>query len=98
MSEVLNASNQELTNLNSHFLMVAQKQLLQDPISAKHKLGMDDSVANFIDKLSVTDMQKLAESGVCTVQFRFNKASIPHLANYISGDNLAITQAVLGAR
>lgn len=98
MSEVFSASNQELTKLNYQFLMVAQKQLLQDPISAKHKLGMDDSIADFLGSISVTDMQKLAESGVCAVQFRFDKSSIPHLSNYISGDDLAITQAVLGAR
>lgn len=96
MPEVVSISNRELTKLNYQFLMVAQKQLLQDPISAKYKLGMDDSTADFLSSISVTDIQKLAESGVCAVQFRFDKSSITHLTNYISGDDLAITQAVLG--
>ncbi len=98
MSEGVSVQNQELTKLNYQFLMVAQKQIQKNPITAKHQLGMDEATATFLSSMSITDMQKLAESGISAVSFRFDKSNIHHLANYISGDDLAITQAVLGAR
>lgn len=87
---------QELTTLNYQYLLMAQKKLLQNPIVAKHKLGIDDQTADFLGSMSASEIQKLAESGVCTVKFRFDKASIEHLSNFVSGDDMAITQAVLG--
>lgn len=96
MTMIANQANSDLVKLNSHFLMVAQKQLTTDPISAKHKLGLDDSTAEFISQLSPLDIHKLAESGISAITFRFEEESLSHLANYIAGDDLAITQAVLG--
>jgi len=96
MSGTINVSNLELEKLNSHFLMLAQKHLSSNPITAKHKLGVDDATAEFLTSMSPLDIQRLAESGICTVQFRFDSASLNHLSNYIAGDDLAITQAVLG--
>lgn len=98
MQEVGTVQNQELTNLNYQFLIVAQKQIHINPITAKHQLGMDDKTAEFLGSMSATDMQKLAESGISAVSFRFDKSNIHFVENYISGDDLAITQAVLGAR
>lgn len=94
--EIAAVPNQELINLNMQFLMTAQKQLIQNPISAKHQLGMDEETASFLKSMTSADILKLAESGISTIQFRFTQNSIKHLSNFISGDNLAITQALLG--
>lgn len=96
MTMIANQAASEIVKLNSHFLMVAQKQLSADPITAKHKLGLNDSTADFISQLSPLDIHKLAESGISAIQFRFDEGSLSHLKNYIDGDDLAITQAVLG--
>jgi|APLak6261701877_1056259.scaffolds.fasta_scaffold00004_25 hypothetical protein len=96
MSVAHSQAGLDLEKLNSHFLMVAQKQLSIDPITAKHNLGLDDATADFIRQLSPLDVHTLAESGVSAIKFRFDEASISHLKNYIAGDNFAITQAVLG--
>lgn len=98
MSATTNSTNAELIKLNSHFLMAAQKELSVNPISAKHKFGMDDQVASFVTSMSPLDIQRMAESGVCVIKFKFEAESLPYLTNYIGGDDLAITQAVLGAK
>lgn len=96
MTDVNSVANAELIKLNQHFLMFAQKHLSANPMSAKYKLGVDDKTAAFLSSMSPLDIQRLSESGVSAIQFRFNEASIAHLNNYISGDDLALTQAVLG--
>lgn len=96
MTVIANQTSSDLSKLNSHFLMVAQKQLSSDPITAKHKLGLDDTTADFISNLSPLDIHKLSESGISAITFRFEESSLSHLANYIAGDDMAITQAVLG--
>jgi len=96
-AELAHLPNQEITNLNMQFLVTAQKQLIQNPIAAKHQLGIDDATAEFLEAMSTADILKLAQSGISTIQFRFPQSSIKHLTNYISGDNLAITQALLAS-
>jgi hypothetical protein len=76
--------------------MLAQKHLVANPITAKFKLGIDEPTATFLSSMSPLDIQRLSESGVCAIQFRFDESSLPHLNKYISGDDLALTQAVLG--
>jgi|GEM_PF-4756378 hypothetical protein len=98
MSAIANSTNAELIKLNSHFLMAAQRQLSINPITAKHKLGMDEETANFVSSMSPLDIQRMAESGICVIKFKFEVESLPYLTNYINGDDLAITQAVLGAK
>lgn len=93
-----NTNSLDLAKLNFQFLLTAQKRLRTDRISAKLSLGIDDESASFIENISPEEMQRLAESGVSTIQFRFNKDSLTHLSNYVTGDDLAIVQAVMGSR
>ncbi len=90
--------NHELVKLNHHFLMLAQKHLSTNPIMAKHKLGVDETTAAFLSNMSPLDIQRLSESGICTIQFRFNESNLDHLNKYIAGDDLALTLAVLGEK
>ena len=89
------SGDHEITNLNYQYLMLAQKKLQENLITARHNLGLDEDSANFLSTMSIEQLQRLASSGISAIQFRFNKNSIPHLTNYVSGDDLAITQAVL---
>lgn len=95
MSSIQSAANQEITKLNYQFLMVVQKQLLQDELSAKNQFGIDQEVADFLKDLPVTGLQKMAESGICTLYFRFGKECLPYLTDFVEGDDLAICQALL---
>ena len=91
-----NNSNAEMMKLNNHFLILAQQQLTTDPLLARHKLGLTEAASSFISNLSPIDIMKLSDSGISAVTFRFAEGSLAHLTNYLSGDDLAITQAVLG--
>lgn len=59
--------------LNISYLLLAQRLIINDKISAMYRLGLAEDVANIIGELTPTQIVKLAETNQLVCQFRFNE-------------------------
>lgn len=92
---------QEIGKANLLALMCAHQMVLTEPQKAAQVFGLDEQTSEFFKKLTPSNIDRMAQSGMFAFEFRFNGKSLDFLKQYLGGDDLAITQAVInlsGAR
>ena len=84
----------EIREINLGYLLLAQQLLREDKVAAMYRLGINQDVAEIIEKLTTSQLLKMASSNSLLCRFRFNDALIAEL---LSGnnrdDNSAVSQS-----
>ncbi|MCP5245843.1 MAG: flagellar transcriptional regulator FlhD [Burkholderiales bacterium] len=84
----------EIREINLGYLLLAQQLLREDKVAAMYRLGINQDVADIIEKLTTSQLLKMASSNSLLCRFRFNDALIAEL---LSGnnrdDNSAVSQS-----
>ncbi|SEQ75198.1 flagellar transcriptional activator FlhD [Nitrosomonas sp. Nm51] len=84
----------EIREINLAYLLLAQQLIREDKVAAMYRLGINQDVAELIEKLTTSQLLKMASSNSLLCRFRFNDALIAEL---LSGsnrdDNSAVSQS-----
>lgn len=68
--------DQELSELNLRYLLLAQRLVRDNLPEAMFRLGVDKELAQILGKLTLTQIIKLAASGTALCNFRFDRPSV----------------------
>ncbi len=63
---------EEIRELNLGYLLLAQQLLREDKVAAMYRLGINQDVADIIEKLSSSQLLKMASSSTLLCRFRFD--------------------------
>ena len=84
----------EIREINLGYFLLAQQLRREDNVAAMYRLGINQDVAEIIEKLTTSQLLKMASSNSLLCRFRFNDALIAEL---LSGnnrdDNSAVSQS-----
>ena len=84
----------EIREINLGYLLLAQQLIREDKVAAMYRLGINQAVDEIIEKLTTSQLLKMASSNSLLCRFRFNDALIAEL---LSGnnrdDNSAVSQS-----
>ncbi|MCB1948958.1 flagellar transcriptional regulator FlhD [Nitrosomonas sp.] len=84
----------EIREINLSYLLLAQQLIREDKVAAMYRLGINQDVAELIEKLTTSQLLKMASSNSLLCRFRFNDTLIAEL---LSGnnrdDNSAVSQS-----
>ena len=84
----------EIREINLAYLLLAQQMIRDDKVSAMYRLGINQDVSDIIEKLTVSQLLKMASSNSLLCRFRFNDALIAELlSNENRGDSNAVSQS-----
>lgn len=61
-------------DINLSYLLLTQRLIAQDKVSAMFRLGIDEKMADVLSALTLQQMVKLAETNQLICQFRFDNA------------------------
>lgn len=74
----------EIRDINLNYLLLAKQMLRDDKVSAMYRLGINQDLADILDKLSSAQLIKMAASNMLLCRFRFDDRLI---AEMLSSDN-----------
>ncbi len=84
----------EIREVNLAYLLLAQQLIREDKVAAMYRLGVDQDVAGIIEKLTTSQLLKMASSNSLLCRFRFNDALIAELLSSNNrDDNNAVSQS-----
>ncbi|HEX4916582.1 MAG TPA: flagellar transcriptional regulator FlhD [Limnobacter sp.] len=76
----------DLRDLNLNFLLLAQKMLLDNRLTAKSQLGLSDAVADRLLAMGTTELLQLANSSMSLCTLRFDDAQLLTTATQAHSD------------
>ena len=62
---------EEIRDINLSYMLLAQQLLREDKISAMYRLGINEDVANILEKLSSSQLLRMADTNILLSRFRF---------------------------
>ena len=74
----------EIRDINLSYLLLAKQMLRDDRVSAMYRLGINQDIADILDRLSSAQLIKMAASNMLLCRFRFDDRLI---ADMLSNDN-----------
>ena len=75
----------EIRDINLGYLLLAKQLLQEDKVTAMYRLGINQDLAEILDKLTSAQMIKMAASNMLLCRFRFDDRLI---AEMLSNDSL----------
>lgn len=66
----------EIRDANLSYLMLAQQMIRSDRAAAIYRLGVSADIADLLDRLSPSQLLKLANANMMLARFRFDDAAI----------------------
>ena len=86
----------EIREANLSYLMLAQNMVREDRDTAIYRLGIAESVANILEKLSAAQLVRMAASNMLLFRFRFDDSLIVDmLSDYSKGKLMAGSHAAV---
>jgi flagellar transcriptional activator FlhD len=86
----------EIREANLSYLMLAQNMVREDRETAIFRLGVSEDVANILEKLSPSQIVRIASSNMLLFRFRFDDAMIVEmLSDHGKGKQMAGTHAAV---
>lgn len=70
---------EEIRDINLSYMLLAQQLLREDKISAMYRLGINEDVANIIEKLSSSQLLRMADTNILLCRFRFDNNLIAEM-------------------
>ncbi|MBS0484215.1 MAG: flagellar transcriptional regulator FlhD [Proteobacteria bacterium] len=74
----------EIRDINLSYLLLAKQMLHDDRVSAMYRLGINQDIADILDRLSSAQLIKMAASNMLLCRFRFDDRLI---ADMLSNDS-----------
>ena len=74
----------EIKDINLSYLLLAKQMLRDDRVSAMYRLGINQDIADILEKLSSAQLIKMAASNMLLCRFRFDDRLI---ADLLGSDN-----------
>ena len=74
----------EIRDINLSYLLLAKQMLHDDRVSAMYRLGVNQDLADILDKLTSAQLIKMAASNMLLCRFRFDDRLI---AEMLSNDS-----------
>ncbi|WP_293009134.1 flagellar transcriptional regulator FlhD [Nitrosomonas sp.] len=74
----------EIRDINLNYLLLAKQMLHDDRVSAMYRLGVNQDLADILDKLTSAQLIKMAATNMLLCRFRFDDRLI---AEMLSNDN-----------
>ena len=86
----------EIREANLSYLMLAQSMVREDRDTAIYRLGINESVANILEKLSPAQVVQMAASNMLLFRFRFDESMIDDmLSDHGKGKMMAGSHAAV---
>jgi flagellar transcriptional activator FlhD len=82
----------EIREVNLGYLLLAQHMLREDKVAAMYRLGINEDVADILDKLTTSQLMKMAGSNMLLCRFRFDDSLIAEILTSHKQDR-ALTQS-----
>lgn len=82
----------EIREVNLGYLLLAQHMLREDKAAAMYRLGINEDVAGILDKLTTSQLLKMAGSNTLLCRFRFEDSLIAEILTNHKQDP-ALTQS-----
>ena len=82
----------EIRDINLSYLLLAKQMLREDKVSAIYRLGINQDLADIIDRLSSTQLIKMAATNMLLCRFRFDDRLIAEMLSNDSRDQ-AVTKS-----
>jgi flagellar transcriptional activator FlhD len=82
----------EIRDINLGYLLLAKQLLQEDKVTAMYRLGINQDLAEILDKLTSAQMIKMAASNMLFCRFRFDDRLIAEMLSNDSRDQ-AVTKS-----
>ena len=82
----------EIRDINLSYLLLAKQLLQEDKVTAMNRLGINQDLAEILDKLTSAQMIKMAASNMLFCRFRFDDRLIAEMLSNDSRDQ-AVTKS-----
>lgn len=82
----------EIRDINLGYLLLAKQLLQEDKVTAMYRLGINQDLAEILDKLTSAQMIKRAASNMLLCRFRFDDRLIAEMLSNDSRDQ-AVTKS-----
>lgn len=76
----------EIRDINLSYLLLAKQMLREDKVSAIYRLGINQDLADIIDRLSSAQLIKMAATNMLLCRFRFDDRLIAEMLSNDSRD------------
>lgn len=76
----------EIKDLNLSYLLLAKQMLREDKVAGMYRLGINEDIASILDKLSSSQLIKMAASNMLLCRFRFDDHLIAEMLSNDSRD------------
>jgi flagellar transcriptional activator FlhD len=87
---------EEIREANLSYLMLAQSMIREDKDAAIFRLGVNEDVANIIERLSTAQLVRMAASNMLLFRFRFDdRLIVSMLSDHGSGKLMAGSHAAV---
>ncbi len=83
---------EEIREVNLGYLLLAQQLLRDDKVAAMYRLGINQDIADIIERLSSSQLLKMAASSMLLCRFRFDDRLIADMLSNHNQDQ-AISQS-----
>src|SRR4030066_306897 len=82
----------EIRDINLGYMLLAKQMLREDKVSAIYRLGINQDIAEILDKLSSAQLIKMAASNMLLCRFRFDDRLIAEMLSNNNRDQ-AVTKS-----
>lgn len=76
----------EIKDLNLSYLLLAKQMLREDKVAGMYRLGINEDIASILEKLSSSQLIKMAASNMLLCRFRFDDHLIAEMLSNDSRD------------
>ena len=83
---------EEIRDINLSYMLLAQQLLREDKISAMYRLGINEDVANILEKLTSSQLLTMADTNILLCRFRFDNNLIAEMLSNHNKDR-ALSQS-----
>ncbi len=82
----------EIRDINLNYMLLAKQMLREDRVSAMYRLGINQDIAEIMDKLTSAQLIKMAASNMLLCRFRFDDRLIAEMLSNDTRDQ-AVTKS-----
>ncbi len=78
----------EIKEINLSYMLLAQQLVREDKISAMYRLGINEDVANIIERLTSSQLLRMADTNILLCRFRFDNNLIAEMLSNHNKDRV----------
>ena len=82
----------EIRDINLGYMLLAKQMLREDKVSAMYRLGINQDVADILDRLSSAQLIKMAAANMLLCRFRFDDRLVAEMLSN-ENSNQAVTKS-----